>query len=67
MSLNKFSELFSDLDSNNSTNNKIRLLSEYFLSNDPQENVWTIYLLTGKLFPSYQNPYYSYNNILNQT
>ena len=48
MSLNKFSELFSDLDSNNSTNNKIRLLSEYFLSNDPQENVWTIYLLTGK-------------------
>ena len=35
MSLKKFAELFSDLDSINSTNNKIEVLKDYFLSNDP--------------------------------
>ncbi len=48
MSLNKFSELFVDLDSSNSTNNKIEVLKKYFLSNRPIDNAWTIYLLTGK-------------------
>jgi len=48
MSLNKFSELFVDLDSSNSTNNKIEVLKKYFLSNRPIDNSWTIYLLTGK-------------------
>ena len=48
MSLNKFSELFVDLDSSNSTNNKIEVLKNYFLSNEPINNSWTIYLLTGK-------------------
>ncbi len=48
MSLNKFSELFVDLDSTNSTNNKIELLKKYFSSNEPIDNSWTIYLLTGK-------------------
>ena len=48
MSLKKFSELFGDLDSINSTNNKIEVLMNYFLSNDPIDNSWAIYLLTGK-------------------
>ena len=48
MSLNNFSKLFLDLDSINSTNKKIELLINYFLANDPLENSWTIYLLTGK-------------------
>jgi len=48
MSLKKFSELFCDLDSINSTNNKIEVLKNYFLSNDPIDNSWAIYLLTGK-------------------
>ena len=48
MSLKKFSELFGDLDSINSTNNKIEVLKRYFLSNDPIDNSWAIYLLTGK-------------------
>ncbi len=48
MSLKKFSELFDDLDSINSTNNKIEVLKRYFLSNEPIDNSWAIYLLTGK-------------------
>ncbi len=48
MSLRKFSELFADLDSCNSTNKKIEILKNYFSSNDALENSWTIYLLTGK-------------------
>ena len=48
MSLKKFSELFRDLDSINSTNNKIEVLKSYFLSNEPINNSWAIYLLTGK-------------------
>ena len=37
MSLNNFSDLFIDLDSC-STNNKIEILKNYFLSNSPLEN-----------------------------
>ena len=48
MSLNKFSELFQNLDSNSSTNNKIEILKNYFSINDDLENSWSIYLLTGK-------------------
>ena len=48
MSLNKFSELFQNLDSNNSTNKKIKILKNYFSKNDDLENSWSIYLLTGK-------------------
>ncbi len=48
MSLKNFSKLFADLDSSNSTNNKIKILKSYFLSNDPLDIIWTIYLLTGK-------------------
>ncbi len=48
MSLKKFSELFVNLDSSNSTNNKIEVLKNYFSSNDPIDNSWAIYLLTGK-------------------
>ena len=48
MSLKNFSDLFIDLDSSNSTNNKIEVLKNYFLSNDPIDNSWAIYLLTGK-------------------
>ena len=48
MSLRKFSELFADLDSCNSTNEKIEILQNYFSSNETLENSWTIYLLSGK-------------------
>ncbi len=48
MSLEKFSELFLNLDSNNSINKKVDILKNYFISNDPLENSWTIYLLAGK-------------------
>jgi len=48
MSLKNFSELFGDLDSMNSTNNKIEVLKSYFQSNEPINNSWAIYLLTGK-------------------
>ena len=48
MSLKNFSELFVDLDSSNSTNNKIEVLKNYFLSNEAIDNSWTISLLTGK-------------------
>ena len=48
MSLENFSELFVDLDSNNSTNKKIQILKDYFFLNEPLENAWTIFLLTGK-------------------
>jgi len=48
MSLKKFSELFGDLDSINSTNKKIEVLKRYFLSNKQIDNSWAIYLLTGK-------------------
>ena len=48
MSLKKCSELFSDLDSINSTNKKIEILKSYFLSNQSIDNSWAIYLLTGK-------------------
>ena len=42
MSLNKFSELFVDLDSSNSTNNKIEVLKKYFLSNRPIDNALSL-------------------------
>ena len=48
MSLKNFSEWFGDLDSINSTNNKIEVLKSYFLSNEPIDNSCAIYLLTGK-------------------
>jgi len=48
MSLNKFSKLFHELDSNNSINKKIDLLINYFLSNSALNNSWTIFLLIGK-------------------
>ena len=48
MSLNKFSKLFTDLDSNNSINEKIEILSNYFSSNSPSENASTIFILLGK-------------------
>ena len=53
MSLKKFSELFTNLDSINSTNNKIEVLKRYFLSNEPIDNSWAIYLLTGKINKRY--------------
>ena len=48
MSLKNFSKLFADLDSSNSTNNKVEVLKSYFLSNEKIDNAWAIYLLTGK-------------------
>jgi len=48
MSLIKFSKLFEELDSNNSTNKKVNYLIKYFKSNSNLNNIWTIYLLIGK-------------------
>ena len=48
MSLNKFTKLFNELDSNNSKNKKIKILENYFSSGTPLNNAWTIYLLIGK-------------------
>ena len=48
MSLTNFSKLFSELDSKNSTNEKIDILTNYFSSNSPLENACTIFLLLGK-------------------
>ena len=48
MSLDKFSKLFEELDSNNSVNNKINSLTKYFKTNSNLNNIWTIYLLIGK-------------------
>ena len=48
MSLKKFSELFNDLDSCNSSNKKIEILQNYFSSTEDLENAWTIFILSGK-------------------
>ena len=48
MSLNKFSKLFEELDSNNSINKKINSLIKYFKSTSNLNNILTIYLLIGK-------------------
>ena len=48
MSLNKFSKLFEDLDSNNSSNKKVNSLTKYFKLNNNLNNILTIYLLIGK-------------------
>ena len=48
MSLTNFSKLFADLDSNNSINEKINILTKYFSSNTSLENASTIFLLLGK-------------------
>ena len=48
MSLNKFSKLFEDLDSNNSNNKKVNSLTKYFKLNNNLNNILTIYLLMGK-------------------
>ena len=48
MSLNKFSKLFEDLDSNKSINKKVNSLTKYFKLNNNLNNILTIYLLIGK-------------------
>jgi len=48
MSLNKFSKLFEELDSNNSVNKKVNFLTKYFKCNSKLNNIWTIYLLINK-------------------
>ena len=42
MSLNKFSKLFEELDSNNSINKKINTLTKYFKSSSNLNNILTI-------------------------
>ena len=57
MSLNKFSKLFEELDSNNSINKKVNSLTKYFKSNSKLNNIWTIYLLIGILSKYYLSCY----------
>ena len=42
MSLNKFSELFLNLDSSNSINKKLDILKNYFSTNEDLENSWSV-------------------------
>ena len=48
MSLNKFSKLFEDLDSNNSSNKKVNSLTKYLKLNNNLNNILTICILIGK-------------------
>ena len=53
MSLNKFSKLFEDLDSNNSINKKVNSLTKYLKFNNNLNNILTIYLLINILSKYY--------------
>ncbi|WP_374028962.1 ATP-dependent DNA ligase [Bdellovibrio bacteriovorus] len=44
-----FAKLFDDLDSTTSTNEKVEALKKYFANADPEDSMWTILVLTGRL------------------
>ncbi|MEK2646242.1 ATP-dependent DNA ligase [Bdellovibrio sp. BCCA] len=44
-----FAKLFDELDSTTSTNEKVDALKKYFAVTDPEDSMWTILLLTGRL------------------
>ncbi len=43
-----FAQLFYDLDQTNSTNDRIRLIREYFDQVSDEDKLWTIALFTGR-------------------
>jgi len=44
----RFAQLFYDLDQTNSTNDKIKLLKEYFDDVSDADKLWTLALFTGR-------------------
>ncbi|NJL44645.1 MAG: ATP-dependent DNA ligase, partial [Leptolyngbyaceae cyanobacterium SM2_3_12] len=46
--MQRFTQLFQDIDATTSTNEKVRSLQAYFQSAPPVDKVWALYLLLGK-------------------
>ena len=46
--MKRFTQLFYDLDQTNSTNDKIRLMKEYFDDVADDDKLWTLALFTGR-------------------
>ena len=46
--MKELSNLFSQLDSTNSTKAKLEFLSAYFSTQEPLDKLWTVFLLTGR-------------------
>ncbi|MBW4462293.1 MAG: ATP-dependent DNA ligase [Nodosilinea sp. WJT8-NPBG4] len=46
--MQRFTQLFSDIDATTSTNEKVRSLQAYFQEAEPADKVWALYLLLGK-------------------
>ncbi|WP_035985015.1 ATP-dependent DNA ligase [Leptolyngbya sp. KIOST-1] len=46
--MQRFTQLFQDIDATTSTNEKVRSLQAYFQDADPADKVWALYLLLGK-------------------
>ena len=46
--MQRFTQLFLDIDATTSTNEKVRSLQAYFQTADPADKVWALYLLLGK-------------------
>lgn len=46
--MKRFTQLFQQVDSTTSTNEKVRSLKEYFQAEQPANAVWALYLLLGK-------------------
>ncbi|WP_017302635.1 ATP-dependent DNA ligase [Nodosilinea nodulosa] len=46
--MQRFTQLFQDIDATTSTNEKVRSLQAYFQAADPADKVWALYLLLGK-------------------
>ncbi|MEM6429667.1 MAG: ATP-dependent DNA ligase [Deinococcota bacterium] len=47
--MKQFVELFRAVDGTTATNTKVAALKDYFLSAPPEDAIWALYLLTGKL------------------
>ncbi|TVQ06706.1 MAG: ATP-dependent DNA ligase [Leptolyngbya sp. DLM2.Bin27] len=46
--MQRFTQLFLEIDATTSTNEKVRSLQTYFQTADPADKVWALYLLLGK-------------------
>jgi DNA ligase 1 len=46
--MQRFTQLFQEIDSTTSTNEKVRALQRYFQQEEPANIIWAIYLLLGK-------------------
>ncbi|MGF1567595.1 MAG: ATP-dependent DNA ligase [Nodosilinea sp.] len=46
--MQRFTQLFQDVDATTSTNEKVRSLQAYFQTAPPEDKVWALYLLLGK-------------------